>query len=98
MHDVAIPESIFLLSWIAAQQEPVGEISFSDMSSIGLILASQALKNIYLTKWIFGGPLNVQERSKLYFHLETCHLRIQEYSIDDNFVADNNVLGNLEHF
>ena len=56
------------------------------MSSIGSILASQALKNIYLTKWTFGGPLNVREWSKLYFHLETCRLRIQEYYIDDNFV------------
>ena len=90
MHDIVIPETIFLPSWIAAQQEPVGEISFSDMSSIGSILASQALKNIYLTKWIFGGPLNVQEWSKLYFHLETCRLRIQEYSIDDNYVITHN--------
>ena len=88
MHDIVIPETILLSSWTAAQQEPVGEISFSDMSSIGSILASQALKNIYLTKWIFGGPLNVQEWSKLYFHLETGRLRIQEYSIDDNFVPE----------
>ena len=57
------------------------------MSSIGSILASQALKNIYLTKWTFGGPLNVREWSKLYFHLETCRLRIQEYSIGDNYVG-----------
>ena len=48
--------------------------------------ATPGLLNIYLTKWIFGGPLNVQEWLKLYFHLETCPLRIQEYSIDDNFV------------
>ena len=31
--------------------------------------------------------MNVREWSKLYFHLETCRLRIQEYSIDDSFVG-----------
>ena len=56
------------------------------MSSIGSILASQALKIIYLTKWIFGLPLYVQDKSRLYFHRKTCLLGHQENSIDDNFV------------
>ena len=57
------------------------------MSSIGSILASQALKIIDLTKLIFGGPLNVQDYSSLYFHLKTYLLGHQENSIDDNFVS-----------
>ena len=80
MRGIVIPETILLSSWTAAQQEPVGEISFSDMS----ILASQALKK-YLS--YSGGPLNVPELSQLYFHLKTCGLRIPEYSMDDNFVG-----------
>ena len=71
MHDIVFPETIFLPSLIAAQQEPVGEISFSDMSSIGSILASQALTIINLSKRIFRGPLNVQDWSILYSFEQT---------------------------
>ena len=57
------------------------------MSSIGSILASQALTIINLTKWIFWGPLNVKDWSRLYFHLEIRSLEHQENSIEDNFVT-----------
>ena len=57
------------------------------MSSIGSILASQALTIINLTKWIFWGSLNVTDWSRLYFHLEICSLGHQENSIEDKFVT-----------
>ena len=60
-HHIVIPEDIFLPSRIAPQAEQGAENFFSGMSSIESILASEALTIIDLTKWIFGGPLNVRD-------------------------------------
>ena len=46
---------------MAAQQERGGEISFSGMSSIGSILAPQALTIINRNNWILKVPLNVRD-------------------------------------
>ena len=56
------------------------------MSSTGSILASQALTSIDLTKWIYRGPLNVRDWSRLYFTL-----KLVVYSIgpQENYTVDN---------